>query len=222
MLAIEKHIDELPDTEKNAFRQAAETLTTENLFHKIKLYDENHRSRSSFRPQADKVVQLLGLLDRFLGGLSIGTEAGSGIAPVVVGGVRAVLNIVIRFAEFFGKFTTMLCRFNDWLGPLEELYKDSPDNSSVVTAVSNVYADLLKFCREAYKIFADGAANPKKYTTLRAFVRVQWKSFEEVFGVIEVELSHHLNVLLHSTVATNSTALQGQLLNFLGSLFLLT
>lgn len=77
-----------------------------------------------------------------MGGVTIAIQASPDIASLVVGGVRLAIDVVVRFVEFFAKFSEMLCRFGDWLQPLE-LYSKDCKQDILVDAVAEVYGDLL-------------------------------------------------------------------------------
>lgn len=145
-----------------------------------------------------------------MGGIAIGIQASPDISSLVVGGVRVVIDIFVRFVEYFEKFTEMLCRFSDWLRPLEEYCKKSAVDSLIVDTVATIYGDLLKFCQEGYRIFTDEHGKLKQYATISLGFRAQWKGFEQTFAKIESDLDHHLQVLLHSALASHSTTLAGE------------
>lgn len=145
-----------------------------------------------------------------MGGIAIGIQASPDISSLVVGGVRVVIDVFVRFVEYFEKFTEMLCRFGDWLRPLEEHCKKSAVDSLIIDAVATIYDDLLKFCQEGFRIFTGDSGNPKGHATRSVGFRAQWKGFEQTFGKIESDLNHHLKVLLHSAVASQSTILAGE------------
>lgn len=201
-------MDWLPEKEKDRFRQASKTIDPRNLLMVVKQYDDDHQHMSSFRPHADSIARFLSLLDRFMGGVAIGIQASPDISSLVVGGVRVIIDVVVRFVEYFDRFTAMLCRFENWLQPLEEYCLNISEDDLVLGAVANVYGDLLKFCYKACNIFTNPAGSPISHTTVRAFFRVQWKGFEDDFGKIEQNVLHHMNVLLHSATASQSVALR--------------
>lgn len=207
--AIQKHLERLPEKERDLFRQASKSIDAENILTKVKQYDHFHRNTSRFRPKADNITHFLSLLNRFMAGVAIGIQASPDISSLVVGGVRVIIDVMVRFVEYFGRFTEMLCRFGDWLRPLEEYCQESPSDDLIVDAAAKIYGDLLMFCRKAYIIFIDDDGIPRRRTTVRAFFRVQWTSFEDDFGVIEKDMHHHLEVLLYSAMASQSKAIKG-------------
>lgn len=208
--AIKKHLDELPEKEKDTFRDASAHLTTGNLLAKLENYDRDHAAQSGFRARAGDIARFLSLLDRFMGGIAIGIQASPDISSLVVGGVRVVIDIFVRFVEYFEKFTEMLCRFGDWLRPLEEHCKKSAVDSLIIEIVATIYGDLLNFCQKGYQIFTDVSGKQKRHATMLVGFGAQWDGFEQSFGKIESDLNHHLGVLLHSAVASQSTLLAGE------------
>lgn len=142
-----------------------------------------------------------------MGGVTIAIQASPDISSLVVGGVRLALDIVVRFVEFFGKFSEMLLRFGEWL-PLLESYSKNSKLDIIVDAVANVYGDLLKFSREACRIFRKDDGSPVKWTSVRTFFRLQWEPFSETFGKIEQNTQHHVDIVLHSAQASQMELLQ--------------
>ena len=70
-LAIERHIDKLPAREKEAFRTCATSIDERDLLARARAHNAEHARYSSLRPQAGRLFQVLGLLDRFIGGVTI-------------------------------------------------------------------------------------------------------------------------------------------------------
>lgn len=194
-LAIQRHLDKITDTEREAFREASKTITEGNLLSKARACDDAHKQSSSFRPQTARLSKFLNLLNRFMGGIAIGIQAYPEISSLVVGAVRIVIDLAIDFMEFFSKLADMLCQFEDYLEPLAVLMEAAPDSMLVLKTVTDVYVDLLDFCQQARRVFVDTSGNPRKWTSWRLFMRQQWEPFETGFGCIKVNMQHHLGVL---------------------------
>jgi len=207
-LAIQKHLHEIPDAEKEAFREASKNIDEANLLSKAQACDEAHKSSSYYRPQAERLSKFLNVLNRFMGGVAIGIQAYPEISSLVVGAVRIVINLAIDFVTFFSKLTDMICQFEDYLGALAEYAKAPQDLSLVQDGVANIYGDLLCFCRKARSVFVDRNGDRRKLTSLRLFLRQQWEPFETEFGTIRANMQHHLDVILHTTQALQFTALR--------------
>ena len=206
-LAIQRFLQKLPDAEKDAFREASKTIDEENLLSRARACDESHKQSSSFRPQAERISKFLNFLNRFMGGVAIGIQAYPEISALVVGAVRIVIDLAIDFTTFFSRLTGMLCQFEDYLGPLAEYAKAADHQTLVQETVANVYGDLLDFCQIARRVFVDTNGNPRKVTSLRLFLRQQWEPFETTFELINTNMQHHLDVLLHATQALQLTVL---------------
>ena len=200
-LAIQRHLDKIPDDEKEAFRKASAEITQHGLISRVKAYDEAHKQASSFRSQAERLSKFLDVLDRFMGGIAIGIQAYPEISSLVVGAVRIVLDLAIHFVAFFGKLTDMICQLEEYLWPLSDYDAASRDLDHIQEAVANIYGDLLDFCRRARDVFADRNGKPRKLTSLRLFLRVQWEPFEVGFAPIQSDMAHHLDVLSHASQA---------------------
>jgi len=71
----------------------------------------------------------------------------------------------------------------------------------VQETVADVYGDLLDFCKKARRVFVDAKGCPRKWTSLRLFLRQQWEPFETEFAPIKMNMQHHMDVLAHSVQA---------------------
>jgi hypothetical protein len=205
-LAIKRHLDKIPDVEKEAFREAAKTIDEKSLLSMARSCDERHQQSSAFRPQAERLSKFLGLLNRFMEGVAIGIQSNPEISSIVVGAVRVFINVAVNFVTFFHKLTDMICQFENYLSPLADYARASHDIESLQEAVATVYGDLLEFCGKAHRVFVDAGGCNRKWTSLRIFLRQQWEPFESEFGSMKANLEHHLGVLQHSA--------QASLLNF--------
>jgi hypothetical protein len=162
-------LHKLRDAEKRAFQEASKNIDEGHLLERVRAWDNEHKGSSLFRPQAQRLSKFLQFLDRFMGGVAIGIQAGPAISSIVVGAVRIVIDLAIGFVTFFSKLTDMLCQFEDYLGPLAE-YAKAPHNLALVQeAVANVYGDLLDFCQKARRVFIDINGDRRNMTFLRLF-----------------------------------------------------
>jgi hypothetical protein len=204
--AIEKHAAKLSEHERRSCMQAFSAIPETELLQRITSCDQNHDEDSRFRQYADKLGSVFGVLDKFLKIVSP-TVSASQEATIAIGAIRAVLDIALNFLAFFGKLTSMICRFGDYLTPLAEYAKIPKDQTTLVNSLSAVYGDFLVFCQKAHSVFVDEWGRTKKMTAFRVFWRVQWMPFETEFGSIEDDLRHHLQVLQHSSsaIATSTT-----------------
>ena len=184
-LAIRRHLSQIPEAEKEVFRDASQSINEGNLLLSVRKYDEAHKQNSSFRPQAERLSKFLGLINRLMGGIAIGIQAQPEISALVVGGVRIVIDLAIKFVDFFSKLSDMLCQFQDYLEFLPEYAKASGNDELRQESIAKVYGDLLDFCRLSRKVFVDSNNNPRKWTSLRLFMRQQWEPFESDFGRIK-------------------------------------
>jgi ankyrin repeat domain-containing protein 50 len=201
-LAIERHLNALPEADKEGFRQASKQIANETLLCQVKAYDEDHKEVSQFRPHAEALSRFLGLLDRFMAGIAIGIQANPDISSIVVGAVRIVIGLALSFVTFFARFSEMLSRFSDFLAPLAKYAEASTKEELIQESLANVYKDILQFCCRARHVFIDQRGLKRSWTSWRLFWRLQWMPFEEEFGKIESDMQHHLDVLRHSAQAT--------------------
>lgn len=196
-LAIRRHLSQIPEAEKEVFRDASKSINEGKLLLRVREYDEAHKQNSSFRPQAERLSKFFGLINRLMGGIAIGIQAQPEISALVVGAVRIVIDLAINFVAFFSKLSDMLCQFQDYLEVLPEYAKASENDRLRQESIAKVYGDLLDFCRLSRKVFVDSNNNPRKWTSLRLFMRQQWEPFESDFGLIKANVKHHLDVLHH-------------------------
>jgi len=211
-LAFQKHFDDLPEADKDAFREASTQINEDNLLSSVKAYDDAHKENSSFRPRAKNVLKFLNLLNRWMVGVSTAIQANPHPAAiVVVGAVQIVISIAVEFASFFDRLTDMLDRFSDYLGPVAEYAKASHDLELIRQTVAGVYGDLLEFCRAAHHVFVDNKGARREWTSARTFLRVQWEPFEVTFADIEMRFKHHLDVLQHSAGALHLNTLRAEM-----------
>lgn len=196
-LAIRRHLAQIPEAEKEAFRKASKSIDEGNLLLRARECDEAHKQNSSFRPQAERLSKFLGLLNRFMGGIAIGIQAQPEISALVVGAVRIVIDLAIDFVNFFSKLSEMLCQFQEYLEVLSKYAKASENDCLGQETIAKVYGDLLDFCRLSRKVFVDSNGNRRKLVSWRSFWRQQWEPFETEFGAIKKNTQHHLELLLH-------------------------
>ncbi|THW51216.1 hypothetical protein D6D21_01581 [Aureobasidium pullulans] len=201
LIAIQNHLNKLPEQDKERFRQASATITDENLVSDIRKLNDQHKSDSLFRRHADKLSKFLGLLDRLLGSVAVAIQADPGIASIPVGGVRLIVDLAKGFSEFFDKLVTLLDHISDLMMPLQE-YVKSVHIPVIASALTTVYGDLLDICKQTSDMFLDKEGNKKVFVTWKTLLRLQWEPFEKSFGEIEARMNHHRENLLHAAGAT--------------------
>ena len=180
--------------------QASKTIDERTLLSGVRTYDAAHKSESSFRPHAERLSKFLDLLNRFMGGVAIGIQASPEVSSLVVGSVRVVIDLALNFTMYFSKLLDMVCTFEHYLGPLEA-YAQAADIDLVEKTVVSAYANVVDFGWKARRVFLDVNGDQRKWTSVRAFVRQHWETFETEFVSIKGDLQHHLDVLLHSVQA---------------------
>lgn len=200
--ALATHLQKIPEAEKAAFEQASKTINERDLLSDVWAYDAAHKGNSSFRPHAERLSKFLGVLNTFMGGVAIGIQANPEISALIVGAVRIVIDLALKFTTFFSRLTEMICTFQDYLEPLAE-YAKAADIKLIEKSVVNAYANVVNFGRKARHVFVDANGNQRRWTSLRSFMRQHWETFESEFVSIREDLQHHLDVLLHSVQAQN-------------------
>jgi hypothetical protein len=198
--ALAKTLEKLPNAEKAVFEQASKTIDERTLLSNVRAYDAAHKDDSSFRPHAERLSRFLDLLNRFMGGVAIGIQASPEISALVVGSVRVVIDLALRFTMYFSRLSDMICTFEDYLGPMAE-YAHAADIKLVGETLVNTYTNMLLFGWKARRVFIEANGDERRYTSLRAFMRQHWETFESEFGSIKEDLEHHLDILRHSVQA---------------------
>jgi hypothetical protein len=62
----------------------------------------------------------------------------------VVGAVRIVIDLALKFTTFFSRLANIVCTFEEYLKPLAE-YAQAADIELVEKTVVNAYANILIF-----------------------------------------------------------------------------
>ena len=92
-LAFQKHLDDLPEADKDVFREECKQISQDSLLLRIKAFDDDHKSSSSFRPRAKDISKFLGLLNRFIAGIYTAIQANPDPSLIVVGLVQVVTTL---------------------------------------------------------------------------------------------------------------------------------
>jgi len=137
-----------------------------------------------------------------MGGVAIGIQSSPEISSLVVGAIRIVIDLALKFTTFFSRLTDMICIFQDYLAPLEK-YAEVADIKMVEDFVVKAYANILQFGWKARQVFVDVSGNHRKWTSIRAFIRDHWDNLEAELASIQEKLQHNLNMLLHAAQAPN-------------------
>ena len=202
--AFEQLLEELDVKERNAFQKAHHQVDAQSLLERVKKLDEEDKTTGP-RRFLGPVEKLLGILNQLMQGVAIGIQASPDISSLVVGGFKLILDVALKYVEYFKKLTEMIGRLADHLSHLEEFSKHA--NISIVqTSAINVYGGLLRFCRAAHLVFRNELDQSRKHVAIRSFVQAQWQPFETKFGGIDSDVQHYLHVLeLSAQAATLST-----------------
>ncbi|OJD19086.1 hypothetical protein AJ78_00959 [Emergomyces pasteurianus Ep9510] len=187
-LAIENHIKGLSPSEQEAFRKGA---SKDDLLARAADLDAQHKESSSFRHHTEKITRVLKFFDQFMAGVTIAIQANPDISSIVVGGVRLVLDIAMRFSEYFDRLTDMISRLTDYLQALE--IRGRSEDVRIINATAATYGELLKFCQKANSVFLSDAGGRK--STINIFFNQLWQPFQAVFGEIDSNIQHHLKVV---------------------------
>ena len=138
----------------------------------VRTYDEDYKRSSSFRPQLERLSKLLNLLSRFITRICTAIQANPDPSSIILGAVQVMVSLAVEFVTFFDRLTDTLYRFADYLGPLTEYSKASTDSDLIQQTLADAYGDLLKFCRDARRVFIDEKGIKRQWTSVMTFLRV--------------------------------------------------
>jgi ABC-type multidrug transport system fused ATPase/permease subunit len=194
--AVEKHIKNLCDSEKVAFMKAF-SIDQDEFLKRAKALDDEHTKKSMTRSFASTLTNTLNVLQLVTGGLSVAVQAIS-VASMVVGGAKLVIDIGLRFFEYFDQLSDMLEQVYKFM-PLLARYASLSHLPDICDACSDIYSDILRFYSATRKLFLDEAGESKKFQTFKIFLRSQWKPFITEFGEIKTSLNNRKAYLADST-----------------------
>lgn len=189
-------LSKFSENEKTAFEDASKSMDMQAVLSSVREYDLAHKNDSSFRPQEKRLSKLLDLLSRFMGIVAVIPSPEN---PFMVGAFKIVIELALTFTTFFSKLSDMICRFQDFMEPL--LVYAQVKNKLVEEAIVKVYIAMLEFSWKARRVFVTSNGVQRKWTSLRVFIRQQWDDFESEFESVEIDMKHHLNVLMHTIQA---------------------
>ncbi|KAH8691320.1 hypothetical protein BGW36DRAFT_388130 [Talaromyces proteolyticus] len=203
--AWKMHWEDLSESEKLAwsFQEFKSPLkvqiTTEDL-------NKTHLEQSVARKCADGVLKFLRAIETLMAGVTIGIQAYPDVSSIVIGVVRIIINVAVKYFEYYEKLTQMLERLADQLKVLDLFTQNNSKEPLLHTTLVAIYANTLAFCRHARRAFFN-KTNMKASNGLSMLVKVQWAPFEEQFGQIQSNLKHYTENLdrISAAMTMNST-----------------
>ena len=198
-MAFEKFLHELPVQKQNLFQQAYRNIDPVSLLSRVRKLDDADQARGP-RRRAEHLEKLLNILGQLTREVAIGIQANPDIVSLIVGGIKVVVDIALKYIEFFKRLFEMIGRLTEHLRHLQEFAKIS-DSGIIQTATANVYGGVLRFCHEAYLVFQDEQDRLRKIIAWRSLLRVQWQPYESKFGAMDNHIQHHLRILQFSAQA---------------------
>lgn len=197
-LALKKHIDGLSPEERRVFNNSNITITSDSLIERIKDYDETHKGSSNARRWASRIQGFLTAVDGYLKPLSIMIAHSPEISSLVVGGAKLIIQLGLRFINFFNKLAEMMEHLTGHLGYLSR-YADYFNGSKLIQeALSAAYGDLLKFFTGARGVFVDDKGNPRRWVSFRVFLQITWEPFEDNFNCLLSEFRNHVEIVVRT------------------------
>jgi hypothetical protein len=197
--ALEIHVRKLPESERAAYLKAS-SMDPSALLERVRELDSQQAQSSKIRPWTKRLANFLNMIDRSIGGVAIAIQANPDISSIVVGGAKLIIDIAIRFVVYLDELVEMLDKISDYL-PLLNKYAEHSHLPDICKALSGIYLDILNFYSTARKVYVDHNGQPRHLTSLRLFLRAQWKPFSTEFGPTMTSIQHHYTVLSRSGVA---------------------
>jgi ankyrin repeat domain-containing protein 50 len=196
--ALSRHIAKLSAEERTSFQNAHPQISAEELLARVKDFDKKH-SQTAARRCFTKSERFLRVLDSLMRGVVIAIQCHPEISSIIVGGARLVLDLSLKFVEFFSRLTDMLDRLSDHLEHLQK-FAESTDKL-IHNSVADCYGDVLGFYQEACNTFQKKKRRLGASLSTRRFLRNSWEPFQKNFGQIDDSLKNHLLALQLSSQA---------------------
>lgn len=197
ILALKKHIKDLSPEERQAFDNS-NTITPETLIAKVRDYDSTHNDSSYSRRYASRIEVFLTAVDGYLKPLSILIGHNPEISSLVVGGAKLIVQLGLKFINFFNKLTEMMEHLAGHLGYLSRYANYFTGSKTIQEALSAAYGDLLKFFTGARRVFVDEKGNHSRWVSFRVFLQVTWEPFEENFNCLLSEFRNHVKIVIRT------------------------
>lgn len=162
--------------ENVAFENANHDLTDKVLLDKPEAADKQHADRSILCKSAENVESTFNITKRLANVVSLATSPNP-ITTIVVGSVKIVFDVALGLLTYLNKLSEMTSQF---AGVVEAL-TDWPETAGsgghlpLHNARVRVYGDFFRFCHKAFTVYVDRRGQTRRWTSILAFVRVQWK-----------------------------------------------
>ena len=205
-IALQRYLDDLDPDEQRSFQDAHQNIDPRHLLAKVASLDGKDK-KSTSRRFMDRVESFLTILNTISTIVGVGIQGSPETSSLIVGGAKLVLDLALKFVEFFKKLTAMLSRLTDHLEHLQEISRHS-DLPLIQNTAANVYGSILKFYHHAYHVFRSKDNEVRTLGHLRTFARVQWEPFESKFGDIDKDIENNLKVLGFSSQAVTLSAVR--------------
>ncbi|EED20611.1 conserved hypothetical protein [Talaromyces stipitatus ATCC 10500] len=207
-----KHWAELDASEKRvwSFQGDYSPLKVQKT---IENMDKEHRQQTTSRRIAGPVLRFLRAVETVMAGVTIGIQAYPDVSSIVVGVIRVIINVAVKYFEYYEKLSKMLEGLVDDIEVLDMFTRNnvnSPELHNVRSQLQTLvalYTNILTFCRHARRVFLiKGQERGARGFTVLA--KVQWAPFEEQFGEIQSNLSRYTAKLdMVATAITMNTTL---------------
>ncbi|KAL1969964.1 hypothetical protein VTN77DRAFT_7474 [Rasamsonia byssochlamydoides] len=204
--AWDMHWQELTQEERIAWSRDREKISPLKVQKTIESLDKSHKERSITRQCAEKTLRFLRAVETLMAGAAIGIQQYPDVSSIVMGVIRVIINVAMRYFEYYEKLTVMLERLSDDLEVFDLYSRRSGCEPLLHKTLVAVYGDILAFCRHARRVFVDDLGKEKKQGALLVFLKVQWAPFEEQFGRITSDLEYHTRNLDKITAAITLTS----------------
>ena len=196
--ALSRHIGKLSVEERTSFQDTHQRIKPDDLLAKVRDFNNKH-PRTTARSWFTKSERFLKGLDSLMHGVVIAIQCHPEVSSIIVGGARLVLDLSLKYVEFFSSFTDMLDRLSDHLGHLQR-FAESADKL-VRAILADCYGDILRFYQQACNTFQKKTSRFQASFSQRLFFRTYWEPFQKSFGQIDDSFRNHLRALQLSSQA---------------------
>ncbi|KAE8549969.1 hypothetical protein EYB25_008494 [Talaromyces marneffei] len=165
--------------------------------------DKLHLQETASRRIAGPTLRFLRAIETVMAGATIGIQAYPDVSSIIVGIIRVVINVAVKYFEYYEKLSKMLEELVDDIQVLDLFTQNNANSPELHDTLVALYTNILAFCRHARRVFHIQGAS-----SLAVLVKVQWAPFEEEFGEIRANLNRYTAKLDRVTAAiTMNTAL---------------
>lgn len=185
--ALKAHEDNLAPAEKAAFL-SSKAENPDELIRQVQELDAKHHKGSLSRAVGPRVQKVMVGMNMYMGVIGALISYTPTVSGLVVAGLQCVIQLGIRFFEFFDSLASMMETLENHVSYLSKYAKSMfQDSEDIREALARTYGDLLDFFVQARRVFTDSEGNVSRWTSFKVFFRMTWQPFEENFAGIKAK-----------------------------------